>query len=109
LGRVPFGEVIGLLTLEAGWKMRYKTSMKTTLGPGGQINIPEEIRRDDHLIEGDAFEVQRLTSGHYLLAKQASVGSRCVVKTAEDGLPVIQVEQGIITSALVKELESQPQ
>jgi bifunctional DNA-binding transcriptional regulator/antitoxin component of YhaV-PrlF toxin-antitoxin module len=85
----------------------YKNIMKTTLDAGGQISIPDEIRLTDHLAAGDSFELERLTSGHYLLTKQRPPGFRFTVTVGEDGLPVIRPETGVITSRLVKELESQ--
>ena len=81
--------------------------MKTTLNSGGQIGIPDEIRRTDHLAAGDSFELERLTSGNYLLTKQQTFGTHFTVVTGDDGLPVIRVESGSITSRLVKEIESQ--
>ncbi len=87
----------------------YKNTMKTTLDAGGQICIPDEIRSTDHLAAGDSFELERLTPGHYLLTKQQSAGAHFTVAEGEDGLPVIRTENGVITSQLVKELESQTQ
>ena len=81
--------------------------MKTTLNADGRIGIPDEIRQTDHLTAGDSFELQRLTPGHYLLTKEQLAGARFTVVTGEDGLPVIRGENGIITSRLVKEIESQ--
>lgn len=81
--------------------------MKTTLNANGQIGIPQQIRDADHLAPGDSFEFERLTPGHYLLAKQQSAGVRFTVATGDDGLPVIRVANGVITSRLVSEIESQ--
>lgn len=81
--------------------------MKTTLNADGQIGIPPEIRQADHLAPGDSFELERLTPGHYLLAKQQPAGARFIVAAADDGLPVIRVTDGSITSRQVKEIESQ--
>ena len=81
--------------------------MKTTLNADGKIGIPDELRQTDHLAAGDAFEFERLTPGHYLLTKQPLTSACFTVVTAEDGLPVIRTENGVITSRLVKELESQ--
>ncbi len=81
--------------------------MKTTLDAGGQISIPDEIRQNDHLATGDSFELERLTPGHYLLTKQPSSRACFTIAVGEDGLPVIRTENGVITSGLVKELESQ--
>jgi hypothetical protein len=59
------------------------------------------------LRSGDAFDLERLTSGHYLLSKQTQAAGRFTVVTGADGLPVIRVETGVITSQQVQELESQ--
>jgi hypothetical protein len=81
--------------------------MKTTLNTDGKIDIPDEIRQADHLNAGDSFELERLTAGHYLLTKQATNKVRVVISVGEDGLPLIRGENGVITSRLVKEIESQ--
>ena len=81
--------------------------MKTTLDTDGKIDIPDEIRRADHLAAGDSFELERLTSGHYLLTKQPTRETRITVSVGKDGLPLIRGENGVITSRLVKEIESQ--
>ena len=81
--------------------------MKTTLSADGNIGLPDEIRRTDQLIAGDLFELERLTPGHDLLTRQPPAGNRFTVTTADDGLPVIRTENGIITSRLVKNIESQ--
>ena len=81
--------------------------MKTTLNSAGQIGIPQQIRDVDQLAPGDSFELERLTPGHYLLAKQQSPGARFTVTMADDGLPVIRAANGRISSRLVKEIESQ--
>ena len=81
--------------------------MKTTLTADGNIGLPDEILRTDQLTAGDLFELKRLTSGHYLLTREQPAGTRFTVTTADDGLPVIRAENGIITSRLVKTIESQ--
>ena len=81
--------------------------MKTTLNADGKIGIPDEIRQTDHLTAGDSFEMERLTSGHYLLTRQQPPGARFTVAIAEDGLPIIRTENGVITSRLVKDIEGQ--
>ena len=81
--------------------------MKTTLNADGNIGIPDEIRQTDNLNAGDSFELERLTPGHYLLTKQPPPGALFTVSTGEDGLPVIRAENGVITSRLVKDIESQ--
>ncbi len=82
--------------------------MKTTLNADGQIGIPQEIRDTDHLAVGDSFDLERLASGHYVLAKQSRTtrNIRFAVVTGTDGLPVIRVANGTISSELVKEIES---
>ena len=81
--------------------------MKTMLNADGKIDIPDEIRRTDHLTAGDSFELERLTTGHYLLTKQQPSGASFIVAIGEDGLPVLRTENGVITARLVKEIESQ--
>ena len=81
--------------------------MKTTLNADGLIDIPKQIRDSDHLAPGDSFELQRLTPGHYLLAKRPATEPRFTIATGTDGLPVIRVTAGTITSPLVNEIESQ--
>ncbi|MBI4327742.1 MAG: AbrB/MazE/SpoVT family DNA-binding domain-containing protein [Chloroflexi bacterium] len=81
--------------------------MKTTLTTDGLIGIPPEVRQADHLSPGDLFELERLTPGHYLLAKKQPTSLRFTVTEGEDGLPLIRVANGVITSRLVKEIESQ--
>ena len=83
------------------------TTMKMTLNADGQISIPPEIRQADHLAPGDSFELERLTPGYYVLAKQPSGAERFSISTGTDGLPVIRVESGVINSQLVKDIESQ--
>jgi bifunctional DNA-binding transcriptional regulator/antitoxin component of YhaV-PrlF toxin-antitoxin module len=82
--------------------------MKSMLTAGGKIVIPDEIRQVDHLTTGDAFELERLTAGYYLLTKQPEEAgvARFTVETASDGLPVIRTRNGVITSKLVKDIES---
>ncbi len=81
--------------------------MKTTLNDRGEIGIPKPIRDSDHLHAGDAFNLERLTPGQYLLSKQANPLLQFTIVTAGDGLPVIRAKSGVITSQQVKELESQ--
>lgn len=81
--------------------------MKTTLNTDGKIGIPDEIRHADHLNAGDSFELERLTAGHYLLTKQPTHQALVVIAVGKDGLPLIRGENGVITSRLVKEIESQ--
>jgi bifunctional DNA-binding transcriptional regulator/antitoxin component of YhaV-PrlF toxin-antitoxin module len=80
--------------------------VKTTLNADGKIAIPDEIRRSDHLAAGDCFELERVTGGHYMLTKQMTL-ARFTIGCAEDGLPVIRADSGVITSQTVKDIESQ--
>lgn len=81
--------------------------MKTMLTAGGEIGIPPGIRRHDHLKAGDQFDLDRLAAGHYVLTKLQKQPAGFSLGTAEDGLPVIRSDGGMITSKLVKEIESQ--
>ena len=81
--------------------------MKTTLTAGGEIGIPPEIRRHDHLEAGDEFDLDRLVSGHYLLTRLHRQPRGFTITTAEDGLPVIRANGGTLTSDLVREIEGQ--
>lgn len=81
--------------------------MRTTLTAGGEIGIPLEVRRDDHLQPGDEFDLDRVASGHYLLTRLQRQPRSFSIATADDGLPVIRTNGGTITSTMVKELESQ--
>lgn len=81
--------------------------MKTTLTADGQINVPQEIRQTDHLGTGDLFSFDRLASGNYLLTKLPTQSPPFTVVIADDGLPVIRGNGGVITSQRVREVESQ--
>ena len=81
--------------------------MKTALTENGQIGIPPEIRRADHLEPGNLFSFDRLNPGHYLLTKLAAQPQRFTVATADDGLPVIRANGGVITAQMVEHIESQ--
>jgi AbrB family looped-hinge helix DNA binding protein len=81
--------------------------MITTLNERGEIGIPKPIRDSDQLHAGDAFDLERLTSGHYLLSKQQGGAQRFTIVLGSDGLPLIRADAGVITSQQVTELESQ--
>jgi bifunctional DNA-binding transcriptional regulator/antitoxin component of YhaV-PrlF toxin-antitoxin module len=81
--------------------------VKTTLSADGKIPIPEEIRQSDHLATGDSFELARLTHGQYLLTKAPSPAQAFSLSIGHDGLPVIRVTSGSISSQLVKDIEGQ--
>jgi bifunctional DNA-binding transcriptional regulator/antitoxin component of YhaV-PrlF toxin-antitoxin module len=78
--------------------------MKTTLNSDGLMNIPKEFRDQDQLVAGDAFEIRRVGSGQYILAKQAKMLKPVTFTMGDDGLPIIRGE-GVITSEMVREIE----
>ncbi len=43
--------------------------MKTRLSSKGQLVLPAEIRRQDHIQAGEEFEVERLEAGVYRLVR----------------------------------------
>jgi AbrB family looped-hinge helix DNA binding protein len=44
--------------------------MKTVLSSKGQIVLPAELRQQDRILPGQAFEIERIEAGQYLLKKQ---------------------------------------
>lgn len=44
--------------------------MITTILPSGQLEVPDELVRQDHLAPGDEFEIERLGSGKYQLTRK---------------------------------------
>jgi len=46
--------------------------MRTTVSSKGQIVLPAELRKQDHIQPGQEFAVERLESGEYLLKKLPS-------------------------------------
>ena len=80
--------------------------MKTTINSERKFSLPGEILRSDHLEPGDVFHLERINTGRYLLRKETPHPSTFTVPTADDGLPVIHGGQAIITSALLKDIES---
>jgi hypothetical protein len=70
------------------------------------IDIPKEIREGDHLSSGDRFDLQRLGPGEYILkAEKKPARKPIATTTGPDGYPVF-VGESIITSEMVKEIES---
>jgi AbrB family looped-hinge helix DNA binding protein len=53
--------------------------MKTTVSSKGQIVLPAEIRRRDHIEAGQEFEVERVDRGEYLLKRRAPLPNEGVV------------------------------
>ena len=43
--------------------------MKTVISSKGQIVLPAEIRKQDNILNGQQFTVERLEAGHYLLKR----------------------------------------
>jgi AbrB family looped-hinge helix DNA binding protein len=48
--------------------------MKTTVSSKGQIVLPADLRRQDRIVAGHAFSIQRLNAGEYLLRKLPTPG-----------------------------------
>jgi len=44
--------------------------MRTVLSSKGQIVLPAELRQQDRILPGQAFDIERLEAGQYLLKKQ---------------------------------------
>ncbi|MEM7480731.1 MAG: AbrB/MazE/SpoVT family DNA-binding domain-containing protein [Acidobacteriota bacterium] len=43
--------------------------MKTTISSKGQLVVPAEVRRQDHIEPGQTFEFERLDDGEYRLKR----------------------------------------
>jgi hypothetical protein len=82
--------------------------VNTVLREDGMVGIPEEIRRNDHLLPGDSFNVQRVSNGRYLLSKETPAAVYRI-ETAADGLPVVRAEGKTITSELVRTIQNLPE
>jgi AbrB family looped-hinge helix DNA binding protein len=48
--------------------------MKTIISSKGQIVLPAELRRQDRIVPGEQFDVERVDAGQYLLKKRATPG-----------------------------------
>lgn len=46
--------------------------MRTRVSSKGQIVLPAQIRRQDHIEAGQEFDVERLDAGEYRLVRRAS-------------------------------------
>jgi AbrB family looped-hinge helix DNA binding protein len=53
--------------------------MKTVLSSKGQIVLPAELRQQDRILPGQAFDIERLEAGQYLLKKQPTPDNAGVV------------------------------
>jgi AbrB family looped-hinge helix DNA binding protein len=54
--------------------------MKTTVSSKGQIILPAELRRQDHIEAGQEFEVERIDQGKYRLTRAAQPRNKGLVK-----------------------------
>ena len=54
--------------------------MKTTVSTKGQIILPAEFRRQDHIEAGQEFDLERLEAGHYKLTRAAPPRNHGLVK-----------------------------
>lgn len=57
-------------TLDPIQVRRYLTNMKTVVSSKGQIVLPIELRKLDHVESGQEFDVERLDSGDYRLVRR---------------------------------------
>jgi AbrB family looped-hinge helix DNA binding protein len=48
--------------------------MKTVVSSKGQIVLPAELRRQDRIVPGEQFDVERVDAGQYLLKKRTASG-----------------------------------
>ena len=53
--------------------------MKTTVSSKGQIVLPAEVRRQDEVVAGEEFEVERLGPGDYRLIRRSPPRNRGLV------------------------------
>lgn len=53
--------------------------MKTTVSSKGQIVLPAEFRRQDHVEAGQEFEIERLDRGDYRLKRRLAPANEGVV------------------------------
>ena len=54
--------------------------MRTTVSTKGQIILPAEIRRRDHIEPGQEFEVERIDQGKYRLTRASQPRNRGLLK-----------------------------
>jgi AbrB family looped-hinge helix DNA binding protein len=53
--------------------------VKTRVSSKGQIVLPAEVRRQDRIVAGQEFELERLDRGEYRLVRRASSPNAGVV------------------------------
>jgi AbrB family looped-hinge helix DNA binding protein len=54
--------------------------MRTTVSTKGQIILPAELRRRDHIEAGQEFEVERIDQGKYRLTRRSRSRNEGLVK-----------------------------
>lgn len=81
--------------------------MKMTLHPNGAITLPSELIERDELTAGDAFEVERIAPGNYLLTKSANSKRDVAIVEEPSGLLALRAPAGVITAEMVKTIEGQ--
>jgi len=67
-------------TLDLPNVRRYLTFVRTTVSTKGQIILPAEIRRRDHIKPGQEFEVERIERGIYRLTLASRPRNEGLVK-----------------------------
>jgi AbrB family looped-hinge helix DNA binding protein len=53
--------------------------VRTRVSSKGQIVLPAEVRRQDRVLPGQEFEIERLDRGEYRLVRRASLANEGVV------------------------------
>jgi len=73
--------------------MKSTTTYEATV-ENGQIKLPETVHLPEH-------------TKVLIVVPEAKEPARFIIGTGDDGLPVIRTTNGVITSRLVKEIETQ--
>lgn len=60
------------MTVDGAAVRRYLTFVKTTVSSKGQVVLPAELRRMDHIEAGQEFDVERLDRGDYRLVRRTA-------------------------------------
>ena len=53
--------------------------MKTAISSNGTIVVPGKLRKQDRLVAGQMFEIERIERGKYLLTRQATADNEGLV------------------------------
>ncbi len=56
--------------MTAGRVRRHLTSMTTVVSSKGQIVLPASLRVRDRIVAGQAFDIERMEAGSYLLKRR---------------------------------------